>query len=130
MKIYVAGKWSDKKIIQSAMDCFKLLGHQITYDWTQNETQTRSSEELSKFAYLDMKGVMDADLLIAIMNDEKYEYRGTFTEIGGAIATGKKIFIYCPKDNYYCCTNCFFHHPNIKHYQLWNDLLIDLEKLD
>ena len=44
------------------------LGFNITHDWTENETETRSHEDLSKFAELDINSVKNCDLMIAIMN--------------------------------------------------------------
>ena len=50
------------------------------------------------------------------MFDKDYAYRGTFTELGCAIGRNKTIIIVCPgKDDYYCQTNCFYHHPLINH---------------
>ena len=95
------------------MSYAKLMGHTITHDWTTNETPSRTPEILGNFAKLDIDGVVNADCLIAIMDDPEYMYRGTFTEIGAAIAIGKKIYVYCPNDNAKCLTNCFIYHPAI-----------------
>ena len=123
MSIYVAGKWDDKENIIQRQLQFQSLGYKITHDWTKNECVTRNPEELGKFAMLDINGVLEADYLVAVMTDTKYAYRGTFTEIGCALGTNKKIYIYCPDKNSHCRTNCFFYHPNIVHFDDWDKLV-------
>ena len=95
MSIYLAGKWSDKEDISKKMTQLIDMGYEITHDWTKNESISREPSELSKFAELDINGVLSADYMIVVMTDTKYAYRGTFTEIGCAIGSGKKILIYC-----------------------------------
>lgn len=112
MKVYVAGKWSDKYSIREIMDRVEKMGGEITYDWTKN-ISTKCHEKLGESAKLDINGVVKADYVIFIMTDPNYPYRGTFTELGAALATGKTIFLYCPDESSYCVTNCFFHHPGI-----------------
>jgi nucleoside 2-deoxyribosyltransferase len=123
MYIYLAGKWSDKEDITHKMSQLTNMGHKITHDWTLNESVTREPSDLGKFAQLDIDGVLMADCFIGVMTDIKYAYRGTFTEIGCAIGTEKKIFIYCPDKESYCKTNCFFYHPSIVHFNTWEELI-------
>lgn len=123
IKLYIAGKWDDKEIIREHMNQMESFGYQITHDWTKNESLTRNIDDLSNFAKLDIDGVINADIVLVIMTDKTYTYRGTFTELGASIATGKKIVIYCPDKDSYCCTNCFFHHPNIQHFEQWDEVL-------
>lgn len=124
MKVYVAGKWSNKDRLVQLMDRLRGLGIEITHDWTKNEKTTGSPEQLGNFAKLDTNGVKNADLMIAVLDDPSYPYRGTFTELGVALGCGTRIFIYCPDDEFYCVSNCFFHHPDIvRFYDL--DLLVN-----
>lgn len=122
MRIYIAGKYDDydsyntfKKIIQES-------GHTITYDWTIRAKQFRNikktSGDLQTDALLDINGVLEADITIAIMNDPAYVYRGTLTEIGASIA--RDIFrkkqgtiIVSNNENIYAATCCFYYHPDI-----------------
>lgn len=127
MSIYIAGKWGDKEDISQKMTQLINMGYKITHDWTKNESVTRDRSELAKFAVLDINGVLSADYMIVIMTDTKYPYRGTFTEIGCAIGAGKKILIYCPDEESYCRTNCFFYHPSINHFDSWDDLVETLK---
>jgi len=134
MKIYVAGKWHDKEKIQGYMNDLKELGHEITHDWTTYESDPNNS--FQDMADRDIDGVMNADVLVVIMDDDKYPYRATFTELGVAYATKKmrqdyKIFILCPswphvdeKDRPYYSTNCFFRASGIDVYASeWKHIL-------
>lgn len=129
--IYIAGKWSQKEEIRKIMSEITSLGYKITHDWTYNETLTNSSKEMEKYAELDINGVKNADIVLAIMTDVEYAYRGTFTELGCAIGLNKDIFIYCPQhnseDKSYCKTNCFYHHSSISHFSNWNDVIDNLK---
>lgn len=125
MKIYVAGKVSDIERVNSVQERLRSLGHTITMDWTKFDVRMNSSnftcDELSKFrgecGERDINGVINADLLLVLMFDPCYAYRGTFCEIGCGLGLKKEIIIICPVDNntYYCETNCFYNHPSIKH---------------
>lgn len=122
-KVYLAGKWADKPLILEFMNQIKGLGFEITHDWTKNEKTTNDPSELANFAKLDIDGVVNADIYIGVFTDPKYAYRGTFTELGAAIATNKKILLFCPDEKSYCCSNCFFHHPNTIHFNSWDKLI-------
>jgi nucleoside 2-deoxyribosyltransferase len=118
MKIYLAGKWADRANIRTIMDSLEAKGHTITHDWTSHENENdRSPEYLKRCAHLDIEGVRNAELIIVLMTDPKYAYRGSFTEIGAAVALRKHVHIVCPDPNAYCRTNCFFFHPLIIHHR-------------
>lgn len=122
MKIYLAGALKNREFIRNKMKELEQLGHQITHDWTIFEN-IPSIEEFPIRAINDIDGVKNADLLIVIMDDTKYAYRGTFTEIGCALGLNKDIKILCPHEKSYCQTNCFYYHPLIEHYQSWEKLI-------
>ena len=134
IKIYVAGKWSDKTYINSIIDHLEQLGYSITHNWTKVENVTRDPISLGEMAILDINGVKNADALLVSMTDPDYAYRGTFTEIGCALALDKKIIIVSSdidqtiKTPYYS-TNCFYHHPNIIHVKKWTDAIECLKNL-
>ncbi len=123
MKIYLAGKFQDKPFIRSKMDELINLGHTITHDWTSFETGEQASEHLKQSAGHDITGVSACDILIILMTDPKYAYRGSFTELGCALGLQKQIIIVCPDDEAYCRTNCFFHYETINHVKTWEECL-------
>lgn len=115
MKFYVAGKWHDKGTVQNVMREIRTGGHVVTHDWTTYEIKYTDEEERMRIAAAkDIEGVCDCDVLIAIMIDPDYAYRGTFTEIGAAIALGKKAYVIGPKTTA-AAQNCFWWHPDIVH---------------
>ena len=87
MKIYVAGAWTHREELRKLMDDIEQLGHTITHDWTSNELEYNDYHERSvRCARADIKGVCDADLVIAVMTDDLYQYKGTRHELGAAFA--------------------------------------------
>jgi len=97
------------------------MGYNITHNLTKVEVGTTSgpdnypeiTPEIDRdYADRDIKGVTDASLLVVDMCDEKYPYRGTWTETGVALgqrAVGqeKEIWIISPNKR---STNIFFIH--------------------
>jgi len=95
MRIYVAGKWSDKVKIKAFMNRLTALGHIITEDWTLHPDggPTKSKELLLADAQADLAGIDSADCFIAILDDPAYRYQGTFFELGYAVAQGKRVVV-------------------------------------
>jgi len=126
--VYVAGKWSNKPDINKRQADVRAKGYRITHDWTKFEDgNDRSNEYLGTCAEFDINGVKNADLVVVIMDDEKYPYKGTWTEIGCGLGLEKKVLVYCPDPSRtYAAQNCFFHHPLVKHFATWEDLLAEL----
>ncbi len=132
MKVYVAGKFADKAKLRKYMDELEKLGHSITYDWTSYKGKpteddlfggSEQDENMEESAVFDIQGVIDCDVLVCIFEDPKYEYRGTFTELGCALGLGKKIITMCPEPTASCRENCFFHHPSIIKVNYWSDVI-------
>ena len=95
-------------------------------DVDDDENGINTPEEYAKDALRDTTEVAKADVLLAVMLDDKYAYRGTWTEIGTAIGLGKRIILVCTGLNeekrisderyeypYQCMTNVFFWHQVI-----------------
>ncbi len=104
MKIYVAGKWKDRKRILGVMNKLKVMGHEITCDWTKHTSHVN----MWKHAVEDIEGVRNCDLLLAIMI-EKYDYKGAWAEIGAALALDKRVVVVGTGHN----GGVFLAHPNI-----------------
>jgi len=125
ISVYVAGKWTDKDTIAMKMNQIEKLGYDISHKWINYEPTGKYNK--STLADYDLKGVQNCDLLIVVMDDPLYAYRGTFTEVGIALGLGKKIYIFDPNENSYSSTNVFYHHPSIKHFNKWDDIMQMLE---
>lgn len=133
--IYVAGCWNRRSDLKILMDEMRTTGFNITSNWPTRENGDRSAQSLQRDAYEDCKEVEMSDCVLAVMNDPKYAYRGTFTEIGYALGLNKNVVIVCPNTNpeakenfYYCTTNVFFHYPTIKHFPTVEQALEYLRK--
>lgn len=116
MRFYVAGSFFDKQTVLDLMADIRGRGHEITHDWTSVEKNPMKSsrQHLSYCSSLDIEGVKRCDVLVALLTDLQYPYRGSFTEIGCALGTGKKVFILGPEEAS-AATNCFYWHPSIVH---------------
>lgn len=119
-RVYVAGKFADKDVVRDAQKLFKEAGHAITYDWTEHGSsiENKSAAEFAQDAEADVQGVLHADIVVAIMNDPKYPYVGTFGELCMALALMKRIFVvtnYLTHDpaNVGFHKRCFYHHPSV-----------------
>lgn len=67
-------------------------------------------------AILDINGVKECDILIVWMDDKEYPYRGTWTEIGAALALDLPIYLITNNvvpNELSSWKNTFFHHSNI-----------------
>jgi len=127
MKLYIAGKFSEKELIRKYMDEAIKLGHTITHDWTSFENEGDDIERMKRSAEKDIQAVRDCDCIIAILTDPKYAYRGSFSEIGGSLALNKKVIIVNSDKTAYCTTNVFYHHPIIIHVDSWDEAIEKLK---
>lgn len=109
LNVYCAGKYNDE-FMPINISLIEKEGYNITYNWTLNKHLPQSQAALN-----DIEGVKKCDILIVIMNDKKYEYRGTFCEVGCALGLDKRIIIVNNNKESFCTTNCFYHHPSIIH---------------
>ena len=86
MKVYVASKFENRTRVQEVMAQLVTAGHEITYDWTRN------SQVSSIQAEADLDGVLDADALVLIVEDD-LPYRGALVEFGIALGAGIPVFV-------------------------------------
>lgn len=123
--VYIAGCWHQREAIRTIMDRAEALGCRITHDWTTFETSYTDRHERSRrCALADIEGVLASRILIVLLTDDKYAYRGTSSEVGAALAirahTGGRtpaIWVVASADPRttdegslpYCLTSCFMH---------------------
>ena len=103
LKIYVGAKFEDANYASHVMDQLKLLGHGITFDWTQFCMQwdrIDKSDFQAVIAYkkraaqLDRYGVLDADLFIQLYHSQS---QGAFVKLGLACAVNKPCIVVKPE---------------------------------
>lgn len=95
MRVYVAGGFVFKPEVQRIQSVLKRSGHVITHDWTTTDDDgpLASAEVLRLASENDLNGVATANAVVLVLNDADYEYRGTFCELGAALALGKKVIL-------------------------------------
>jgi nucleoside 2-deoxyribosyltransferase len=121
---YLAGKLNDKSILNSVIEKISTeCNMTCTYNWTLTDD---NKTHILDIVTHEITGVQSADVLIVIMDDPKYDYRGTFVEIGCVLGLEKPIFLYNPNDLSYASTNIFYFHPNIKHFHSVHDMIQEL----
>lgn len=123
IQLYVAGGWIHRASLKGVMQSLRNSGFGVTSGWIERENGDYSPKALAEDAKADFEEIRDADVLVAIMDDPTYAYRGSFTEIGYALGLGRHVIIVCPLErresegnwtySHTCATNVFFWHPNI-----------------
>jgi len=128
---YLAGAYRARDTLVSYIDSLKALGYECTFNWAACEAHSDDHEQMGYFASKDIDGVANADVVVAIMDDKDYAYRGTFTEIGCALGLGIPVVIYCPRPHHqvYARSNCFFCHPAIRHVSTWDEATQAIEEI-
>jgi hypothetical protein len=103
-KIYVAGKFEEKKRVQEVMNLLRAVGHTITHDWSVVSEASKRSQ-----AVLDMRGVIDCDVFVGVF-EKDLPYRGAHSELGAALVLGKPVYLLGKWAN----KNIFTYHPNVR----------------
>jgi nucleoside 2-deoxyribosyltransferase len=88
MRFYVAGKYSERKLIREVMNELESMGHTITEDWTKHTDLNKALI----YAVRDTNGVKNCDALVEIMINHN-TYQGAWVEFGIAIACDKPIYL-------------------------------------
>lgn len=117
VKVYVAGKWGDRHIIADVICQLEEKGIEITHNWTTSEVfddDKKTEEYAVLYSELDIDGVRRADVMIAIITDPDYAYRGTCTELGAALGLRKPVYVIDPYDNSGFASNIFSKHRLVK----------------
>jgi nucleoside 2-deoxyribosyltransferase len=125
ISVYVAGGWKFRHDVKEVMNRLKAEGFLVVSGWIERENGINTPEALQSDAEADIREVLSSDVVLAVMEDESYAYRGTFTEIGCALGVGKPVVIFCPgtttkidedtlEYSHYCQSNVFFHHGNCR----------------
>jgi len=138
--IYVAGSIVEREELQSKMDILKNLGYTVTSRWPKFEKELNNLDDYAISSAFDIYGVECAHVVIAIMQNPTYAYRGTFTEIGCALSNinASRIIIInngtCVpnedlksspkfKFSHTCMESVFFWHPYIEHVSSFDDAI-------
>jgi len=89
MKFYIASSLSNKEQVRYLASRLEEKGFLHTYDWTKNEN-VNTLEKLAAIGEAEKAAVMDANFFILVLPGGF----GSHTELGMAIGSGKRIYIY------------------------------------
>lgn len=124
---YVAGGLRFPKLVNEVQQLIYNYEHcYITMDWTQFEgiNTHDTPEQCRETSKRDVDGVMNADVFVAVFQDPNYAYRGTFTELGIALGSKKKIYILdlIKEEDSKVKQNVFFYDEQITHVRSVDEL--------
>lgn len=88
MKYYIATGYKNAARHAVYNNQLQAMGHHLTADWTTMPARA-DAIGLAAAGDFDIKGVLDADFVVVILPGAQ----GTHTELGAAIASGKKVFV-------------------------------------
>lgn len=136
MKIYTASGWPFRKDVSEMNKQLTASGFDVISSWIERENGDSSPKSLANDAIRDTTEVSDADVVLCIMMDDKYAYRGTWFECSYGLALGKRVIIVCPglgsekrisdtqyEYPYQCMTNVFFWHQGIERVKTLNEAI-------
>lgn len=136
--VYVAGAWFKRDELKQKMRRLTKMGFEVTSKWPTFEDKLSNPDDYAECSKADIDGVVTADTILAFLTETNYPYRGTFTEIGCAIGSGKRIIVICNgkcKQNenvdskfdltfsHDCMSNVFFWDSRIEHVATFDDAL-------
>lgn len=110
MKFYIASSFKNIESVRNAAEELKSRGFIHTYDWTNGRAS--SIAELEAIGSREKNAIMEADIVIILLPAGK----GSHVELGIALATDKKIFLYSPDEsvNDLESTSTFYHVPEVE----------------
>jgi len=125
MKFYVGSGMKNCELVNYYVNLLKENGWYQTYDWVKNVSDDVSIEDMVKYADLEQKGVMDADVVIILLPAG----RGAHIELGMALALNKKIFLCSLTDREFDIENTVAFYGLSKITQLVGDAKENVEKI-
>lgn len=125
--VYVAGKFEEGPRIREVQERLRLMGFEVTHDWTREDPAGRTGDDLAAYlqacAEKDVRGVEDADFLLVLNHDRAF---GAMTEMGLGLAWGRVIYLVGPQIR----DNIFFHLPAEAGMRLFPDVETALAAID
>lgn len=111
MKFYIATSLENVKQHHLLRDALIHDGGELTYDWTIHGSVQQEGREIKrKIAEREIKGVLDAELVVVILPGG----RGTHVELGAAIVSEKKIIVIGEQISESGVECVFYHYPGVQ----------------
>jgi hypothetical protein len=97
MRVYVAGRRSDKSLVRGVQEILIAAGHEITFDWTGPNGERRDDwsdvpDRARELSTRERHAVRSADMLV-LVGSEPHGGLGCFIETGMALALGIPVLV-------------------------------------
>ncbi|MBD2870644.1 nucleoside 2-deoxyribosyltransferase [Paenibacillus arenilitoris] len=111
MKFYIASSLRNEDNVRVVAEVLKSRDFIQTYDWTKH-SKVDSISKLREIGQEELAGVLEADIVIVMMPAGK----GSHVELGIALGTKKKIYLYSPTHdiNDFGTTSTFYHLDEVE----------------
>lgn len=111
MKFYVGSGMKNCELVNYYAKILKENGWSQTYNWVENVNADVSIEDMTEYAKLESKGIVDSDVVVVLLPAG----RGAYIELGMALALNKKIFLCSATKDEFSVENtvAFYGLPNI-----------------
>ncbi|MGN1269019.1 MAG: GNAT family N-acetyltransferase [Candidatus Aphodocola sp.] len=111
MNFYVGSGMKNCELVNYYAKILKENNWNQTYNWVENINDDVSIEDMTKYAILEAKGIVDSDVVIILLPAG----RGAHIELGMALALNKKIFLCSATKDEFNVENtvAFYGLPNI-----------------
>jgi hypothetical protein len=128
VKIYLAGRYSRRCLLNTLAAELRRMGHEVTSRWLETEWANRPDQSSAappeyreKYALIDMADVAAAECVISFTEAPGDGSRGgRHVEFGLAIAWGKRLIVVGYREN-------LFHHlPSVEFFKSQWDMLRSL----
>lgn len=111
MNFYVGSGMKNSELVNYYAKILKENGWNQTYNWVENINDDVSIEDMTQYAKLESKGIIDSDIVIILLPAG----RGAHIELGMALALKKKVFLCSATKDEFSVENtvAFYGLPNI-----------------
>lgn len=116
MRVYLAGRWSQKEYLKSLRSDLQNINHVVTSRWLDLEKQEYSIDAKPQQALDDCIDVDTAHMLIAVFQPDITGYQGTLFEIGLAMGIGIPVTVIGFIPHF-----VFYYLPTIQRFESWED---------
>ena len=133
MKVYVAGRFTEKPVVQDAMRQLREHGHEITFDWTHHDATGLTGDNLAHYlrsaANADASGVIFCDVLLLL---DHPDCRGAYTELGIAIGLQSRILVVGAIESSIpgMWQNIFMHLPEVEHVSSVSEAITIIDQME
>lgn len=130
-KVYLASRLANGPEVEKVANALEATGEfQVTCRWWKYDLpqDARKVETLRHIGLADAQGVLEADLVVVMLTDPTYAYRGSMSELGIALGAGKHVACVAPfnvNESFQFMGNPFVHLASVHRHpsrDYWGDM--------